>query len=57
VDEVYLYIAPLFFGGADAPTLADGVGLQRQEAIHLQLSTVETLGDGGIVVHYVLPKT
>ena len=57
VDEVYLYIAPLIFGGADAPTLADGVGLQRQEAIHLQLSTVETLGDGGIVVHYVLQKT
>jgi 2,5-diamino-6-(ribosylamino)-4(3H)-pyrimidinone 5'-phosphate reductase len=57
VDEVYLYIAPLIFGGADAPTLADGVGLQRQEAIHLQLSTVETLGDGGIVVHYVLPTT
>ena len=57
VDEVYLYIAPLIFGGADAPTLADGVGLQRKEAIRLQLSTVETLGDGGIVVHYVLPKT
>ena len=57
VDEVYLYIAPLIFGGADAPTLADGVGLQRKEAIHLQLSTAETLRDGGIVVHYVLPKT
>ena len=56
VDEVYLYIAPLIFGGADAPTLADGVGLQRQEAIRLQLSTVETLGDGGIVVHYVIPR-
>ena len=57
VDEVYLYIAPLIFGGADAPTLADGVGLQRKEAIHLQLSTAETLRDGGIVVHYVLLKT
>ena len=56
VDEVYLYIAPLIFGGADAPTLADGVGLQRQEAIRLQLGSVETLGDGGIVVHYVIPR-
>ena len=56
VDEVYLYIAPLIFGGADAPTLADGVGLQRQEAIRLQLGSVETLEDGGIVVHYVIPK-
>ena len=27
VDEIYLYIAPLIFSGADAPTFADGVGL------------------------------
>jgi len=56
VDELYLYIAPLIFGGADAPTFADGVGLQREEAIHLQLNSVETLRDGGILVHYVIPR-
>jgi len=56
VDELYLYIAPLIFGGAGAPTFADGVGLQREEAIHLQLNSVETLRDGGILVHYVIPK-
>jgi len=56
VDEMYLYIAPLIFGGADAPTFADGVGLQRKGAIHLQLNSVETLRDGGILVHYVIPK-
>jgi len=56
VDEIYLYIAPLIFGGADAPTFADSVGLQREEAIHLQLNSVETLRDGGILVHYVVPR-
>ena len=56
VDELYLYIAPLIFSGAGAPTLADGVGLQREEAIHLQLNSVETLRDGGILVHYVIPR-
>jgi len=56
VDEVYLYVAPLIFGGADAPTLADGVGLQREAAIRLQLRSVEDLGDGGIVVHYSIPR-
>lgn len=56
VDEIHLYIAPLIFSGAEAPTLADGVGLRREEAIHLQLRAVENLGDDGIVVHYVIPQ-
>ena len=30
VDEFYLYIAPLILGGASAPTVADGPGLERQ---------------------------
>ena len=55
VDEVYTYIAPLIFGGATAPTFADGVGLTRAEAIRLELVGVETL-DAGIVVHYTIPK-
>jgi 2,5-diamino-6-(ribosylamino)-4(3H)-pyrimidinone 5'-phosphate reductase len=56
-DELYLYIAPLIFGGADAPTLADGVGLSREEAIQLQLRSVEKLPGGGIMVHYTVPQT
>ncbi|MFQ5594301.1 MAG: 2,5-diamino-6-(ribosylamino)-4(3H)-pyrimidinone 5'-phosphate reductase [Anaerolineae bacterium] len=56
VDEVYLYVAPLIFGGADAPTLADGVGLEREAAIRLQLRSVENVGDGGIVVYYSIPR-
>jgi 2,5-diamino-6-(ribosylamino)-4(3H)-pyrimidinone 5'-phosphate reductase len=56
VDELYLYLAPLIFGGADAPTLADGVGLSLKEALQLELRSVESLRDGGIVVHYTVPR-
>jgi riboflavin biosynthesis pyrimidine reductase len=54
VDELYVYIAPLIFGGASAPTLASGSGLERDAAIHLSLTDVEKLGEGGIVIHYVI---
>ena len=52
VDELHLYIAPLVFTGATAPTLADGPGLTRGEAVHLRLRACERLDDGGIVVEY-----
>jgi len=52
VDEVTIYIAPLIFGGADAPTLAGGPGFPRDEAIRLQELEVERLEDGGVVIHY-----
>lgn len=53
VDEIQLYIAPLLFGGATAPTFVSGVGWLRDEAIRLQLTAVEQVDEGGIVVHYV----
>jgi len=56
VDEISIYVAPLIFGGAQAPTFASGPGLKREAAIRLQLVEVENLGDGGIVLHY-LPET
>ncbi|MBI3763264.1 MAG: 2,5-diamino-6-(ribosylamino)-4(3H)-pyrimidinone 5'-phosphate reductase [Chloroflexi bacterium] len=56
VDEIYLYIAPLIFGGANAPTFAGGAGLAREAAIQLQLDSVVDFGDGGIVVHYLVTK-
>ncbi len=55
VDEIYVYIAPLMFCGAGAPTLAGGAGLPRGEAIHLQLRAVENLDDDGVVLHYTVP--
>lgn len=52
VDEVHVFIAPLIFGGATAPTLADGPGLTRDLALPLSRAAVETWDDGGIVLRY-----
>ena len=30
VDELMIYVAPMIFGGANAPTLADGLGLDAK---------------------------
>lgn len=57
VDEMYLYLAPLIFGGAAAPTLADGPGLSAEAAIHLKLEEVQTSPEGGLILHYTLPKS
>jgi 2,5-diamino-6-(ribosylamino)-4(3H)-pyrimidinone 5'-phosphate reductase len=57
VDEIYVYLAPLIFGGAEAPTLADGVGLSPAAAIRLELRAVEHLQGGAVVIHYSVPKT
>jgi 2,5-diamino-6-(ribosylamino)-4(3H)-pyrimidinone 5'-phosphate reductase len=54
VDELMIYVAPMIFGGANAPTLADGLGLTRNDAIALKLSNIETHEDGGILLHYKL---
>jgi 2,5-diamino-6-(ribosylamino)-4(3H)-pyrimidinone 5'-phosphate reductase len=52
VDELCVYLAPLIFGGATAPTLADGPGLARAEAVPLRLLQVESWPDGGILIHF-----
>src|SRR5579859_554288 len=52
VDEVSIYTAPLIFGGATAPTLADGTGLSRDEAIPLRLLRLERYDDGGFLASY-----
>jgi 2,5-diamino-6-(ribosylamino)-4(3H)-pyrimidinone 5'-phosphate reductase len=54
VDELMIYIAPMIFGGAGAPTLADGLGLARNDAITLKLQNIESYEDGGILLHYKL---
>jgi 2,5-diamino-6-(ribosylamino)-4(3H)-pyrimidinone 5'-phosphate reductase len=54
VDELSIYIAPMIFGGANAPTLADGLGLARSAALALKLMNVETREDGGILLKYKL---
>jgi len=53
VDEISVYVAPLIFGGASAPTFASGPGLPRQEALPLQLTHFERHADGGLVLYYM----
>lgn len=54
VDELMIYIAPMIFGGATSPTLADGLGVTRDAALELKLSSVEQWDDGGVVLRYKL---
>jgi len=54
VDELMIYIAPMIFGGEDAPTLASGLGLTRDHAITIKLTNIETHEDGGILLNYKL---
>ncbi len=52
VDEVLIYVAPMIFGGAHAPTLADGTGNPREKALEMKLTDVERWDDGGVVLKY-----
>jgi 2,5-diamino-6-(ribosylamino)-4(3H)-pyrimidinone 5'-phosphate reductase len=52
VDELMIYVAPMIFGGANAPTLADGLGLSRDAVLEMKLTDVERWEDGGIVLKY-----
>ena len=52
VDELMIYIAPMIFGGAHAPTLADGLGLPRERALEMKLVDVERWDDGGVLLKY-----
>ena len=54
VDEITAYVAPRLFGGAGAPTLADGLGLGPGAAIQLKLLEAEKWDDGGVFLRYSL---
>lgn len=56
VDEVSAYIAPMIFGGASAPTMVAGSGLERGAAIPLKLIHVENHEDGGVLLKYQLER-
>lgn len=46
VDELHLTICPLIFGGANAPTIADGKGVQKlAHASGFKLKSVRRVGD------------
>jgi 2,5-diamino-6-(ribosylamino)-4(3H)-pyrimidinone 5'-phosphate reductase len=46
VDELYLTICPVIFGGHNAPTLSDGQGIEKlEDATQLRLKRFERIGD------------
>ena len=46
VDEVYQTLCPLIFGGRDAPTMADGEGIEKlSDAIQLKMKSLKRYGD------------
>ncbi len=52
VDELHLTVCPLIFGGRDAPTLADGEGVQRlAQAARLRLVSIKRM-ETGIFLKY-----
>jgi len=54
VDEIYLTICPLVFGGRTAPTLADGAGvIGLKDAIDLQLKSLKRAGQELFLVYGV----
>jgi 2,5-diamino-6-(ribosylamino)-4(3H)-pyrimidinone 5'-phosphate reductase len=56
VDELQLFISPVIFGGATAPTLADGAGLASEAAVRLKRVDVDVLEDGGVVLRYKVKR-
>jgi len=57
VDEVMAYLAPMIFGGASAPTMAAGSGLEQSAAIPLKLIRCESADDGGVFLHYQIERS
>ena len=56
VDEVSVYVAPMIFGGEQAPTLAAGSGFERSAAVNLKLIGSEDWKDGSVLLHYKVEK-
>ena len=55
VDELYLTICPVLFGGRNAPTLADGEGVSSlADAVRLKLRRIERIGDELYTIYRVL---
>ena len=57
VDELQVFVAPLIFGGATAPTLADGAGLTRELALRLSPPEVTSAPDGGVLLRYKVEQS
>jgi len=57
VDEIYVTLCPVIFGGRQAPTLADGKGFETlAEATRLQLKSLKRIGNELFLVYRVKKK-
>jgi 2,5-diamino-6-(ribosylamino)-4(3H)-pyrimidinone 5'-phosphate reductase len=57
VDELNLYVAAAVFGGASAPTVADGEGFLPEGAPRLTLVSMEGIDDrGGVLLRYTVKR-
>jgi len=56
VDEIIIYISPMIFAGGTSPTPADGLGLCREDAIHLKSVSFVHLENDGVILHYQVIK-
>jgi len=55
VDEIYLTLCPIILGGRDAPTMADGNGVEKlEEATRLKVKSMERAGDELFFVYSVV---
>lgn len=54
VDQIYLTVCPLIFGGRNAPTLADGQSVESvDQAIRLRMESAKRVGDEMYLVYRV----
>ncbi|GAC1467929.1 MAG: dihydrofolate reductase family protein [Chamaesiphon sp.] len=53
IDELWLTVCPLIFGGATAPTPVEGAGFLPQMALRLELLDVQTIAQE-VFLHYRL---
>lgn len=54
VDEIYMTLCPTIFGGRDAPTMADGIGIESlKNATALKLKSSTRIGDEMYLVYTV----
>lgn len=57
VDEIYVTLCPLIFGGRGAPTLADGRGITRlDEATRLKLKSLKRVGQELFLIYSVTKR-
>jgi riboflavin-specific deaminase-like protein len=57
VDEIYVTLCPFIFGGRNAPTLADGIGVSSlEQATRLRLGSWKRIGQELFMVYRVMKR-